>query len=220
MFSHRHAWKLGEGRFEVVKFEGIWPVVFVWGSQNSENLENLVDFRVTHKEGFPLDHLSEDAPCWPQIDAKTVRLLPKQDFRTSVPKCDDFVRIGLNWETKGASEPKISQLNGSSVFVNQQILWFEISVEYAMLVEVDESLQDLVKETLGLLFGQRLISSRPHILLQIVLNIFKDQIQLVLRVDDLFQSAEKWQKGVRFKNIFELKRWRPYKTKGRRTRLC
>ena len=101
------------------------------------------------------------------------------------------MRIGLNWETKGASEPKISQLNGSSVFVNQQILWFEISVEYAMLVEVDESLQDLVKETLGLLFGQRLISSRPHILLQIVLNIFKDQIQLVLRVDDLFQSAEK-----------------------------
>ena len=174
MLSHSHPRKLGERWFEVVKFEGVGPVVLVWGPQNSENLENLVNFRVTHKEGLPLDHLRKDAPCWPQIDSKTVRLLSKQDFRTSVPKCDNFVRVGLNWETKGASETKISQLNGSSVLVNQQILWFQISVEYAMLMEIDECLQDLVKETLGLLFGQRLISSRPHILLQIVLHVLKD----------------------------------------------
>ena len=60
-------------------------------------------------------------------------------------------------------------------------------MEDAMLMQVDQSLQDLVKETLCLSFLERLVSMCSHVLLQIILDILKNQIQLLLGIDDLFQ---------------------------------
>ena len=56
-----------------------------------------------------------------------------------------------------------------------------------MLMQVDQSLQDLVKETLSLSFLKRLVSMRSHVLLQIILDVFKDEVQLLLGINDLFQ---------------------------------
>ena len=56
-----------------------------------------------------------------------------------------------------------------------------------MLMQVDQSLQDLVKETLGLSFLERLVSMCSHVLLQIILDVFEDEIQLLLGINDLFQ---------------------------------
>ena len=59
-------------------------------------------------------------------------------------------------------------------------------MEDAMLMQVDQSLQDLVKETLCLSFLERLVSMCSHVLLKIILDILKDQIQLLLGINDLF----------------------------------
>ena len=56
-----------------------------------------------------------------------------------------------------------------------------------MLMQVDQSLQDLVKETLSLSFLKRLVSMCSHVLLQIILDVFKDEVQLLLGINDLFQ---------------------------------
>jgi len=60
-------------------------------------------------------------------------------------------------------------------------------MENAMLVQVDESLKNLVQETLRLFLRKRLIALLLHILLQVKLKVFEDQEELVLRVDDFFQ---------------------------------
>ena len=62
-----------------------------------------------------------------------------------------------------------------------------------MLVQVDKCLQNLIEEALRLLLGQRLIAMLLHVLLQIELQVLEHEVQLVLRVDDLFQPMEERQ---------------------------
>ena len=57
-----------------------------------------------------------------------------------------------------------------------------------MLVKIDESLKDLVKEHLCLLLRQGLVTLSLHILLEIKLQILEHEIELVLTVDNLLQS--------------------------------
>jgi len=54
-----------------------------------------------------------------------------------------------------------------------------------VLVEVDEGLQDLIKEALGLLFGKWLVTLLLHVFLKIELEVLEDQEELVLAVNDL-----------------------------------
>ena len=49
-----------------------------------------------------------------------------------------------------------------------------------MLVKVDEGLKNLIKETLSLFLRERLAALGPHILLEVELKVFKDQIELFL----------------------------------------
>ena len=56
-----------------------------------------------------------------------------------------------------------------------------------MLMKIDQCLKNLVQETLSLFFWQWFVSLSPHILLKVILDVFKDEIKLLLRVDDLFQ---------------------------------
>ena len=49
-----------------------------------------------------------------------------------------------------------------------------------MLMQVDECLQDLVQETLGLSLFEWFVSMGSHVLLEIILHILKDQVQLLL----------------------------------------
>ena len=62
VLDHGHAAELGEGRFEVTKFESIGPVVLIWCTKDLENFEDLVNFGVTHEKRPTLHHFCEDAP--------------------------------------------------------------------------------------------------------------------------------------------------------------
>ena len=49
MLSHSHSLKLREGLFEIVKLEGIWPVILVRRAEDFEDFEDLVDLTVSHE---------------------------------------------------------------------------------------------------------------------------------------------------------------------------
>ena len=54
------------------------------------------------------------------------------------------MRIRFDGQTEGPSEPEISELD-DSVLVNEQILRFEVAVEDAVRVAVENALEDLVE---------------------------------------------------------------------------
>lgn len=56
-----------------------------------------------------------------------------------------------------------------------------------MLVEVDQGVQNLEEERLGLLLGQGQISARSHEFLQVELHVFEDQPQLFSGVDNFLK---------------------------------
>ena len=64
-------------------------------------------------------------------------------------------------------------------------------MENAVLMQVDQSLKDLVQEALSLSLLQRLVSMRSHVFLKIVFHVLEDQVQLLLRVNDLFKPMQK-----------------------------
>lgn len=111
MFSHRDSSELGESSFEVLKLEGVRPIVFVGSSKHFENFENLVYLAITHEQGPSLNHLSEDTAGRPQVHSKSVSLLTEQDLRAAIPQCDYFVSISLNWQSKSAGKSKVSKFN-------------------------------------------------------------------------------------------------------------
>ena len=70
MVLHWDASELGEGWLEVLQLEGIWPVIFMGGSQHLEYLEDLVNFTVAHEQGLLLGHLCEDAAGRPEVHSE------------------------------------------------------------------------------------------------------------------------------------------------------
>lgn len=61
-----------------------------------------------------------------------------------------------------------------------------------MLVQIDQSLKDLIEELLSLFLWQWLVSVLLHILFEVKLEVLKDEEELVLGVDDLFELHYIW----------------------------
>ena len=53
---------------------------------------------------------------------------------------------------------------------------------------MDQGLKNLVEEALGLFAGQGLATLSAHVLLEVKFEVFKDEVELVLAVDDFFES--------------------------------
>ena len=165
MFFHCDSSPLREGWLESRQVECIRPVAFVRSSKDFENLKDLVDFTISSEQRTTLCHFSKDTTSRPQINSKRVCLLAKKDFRASVPKCDNFVSVGLDGQSKGTGKSEISQFNLSTGRVDEQILRLQVPVEDAMLMAVNQSMQNLEQEALCLFLRQRYVSSRAHVLL-------------------------------------------------------
>lgn len=85
---------LGECRFEVGVRGDTGPNLLRWGSQETESLEDLVDFRVTREERLSCAHFGEDGAYGPHIHTSRVLTATQKNFGGTVPQGDDFVRIG------------------------------------------------------------------------------------------------------------------------------
>lgn len=60
-----------------------------------------------------------------------------------------------------------------------------------MLVQVDQGLEDLIEEALGLIRSQWIISALSHEFLEIVLEVFENQVELVLRIDYFLEPLKR-----------------------------
>ena len=150
----------------------------------------MVYFRITHEERFLLSHFSEDAACRPEVHAQRVLLLSQKDLGAPVPESDHLVGVGLDWKAKRTSQAEVSQFDCGAGRINQEVLGLEVSVENAVRVEVDEGLQDLVEEALGLGLGQS-GSNVLQVLLEVEFEVLEDQVERGLRVEHFFQSMKK-----------------------------
>lgn len=61
--------------------------------------------------------------------------------------------VSFDGETECSCEAKVSKLDLGACGVDQEILGLQISVENTMLMEVNESMEDLEQETLCLFLG-------------------------------------------------------------------
>ena len=61
--------------------------------------------------------------------------------------------VGLNGESESAGKTEVSELDVLAHRVDEQVLRLQVSVENAVLVQVNERLQDLVEEALCLFAG-------------------------------------------------------------------
>ena len=103
-----------------------------------EDLEDLINLRVTHKERSFLDEFSEDAADCPHVDAQGVLLLTQKDFWSSVPKSLNFMGQGLDWDGESSRKSEITDFEIALVG-DKDVLRFEVSVEDPVGVHVVNS---------------------------------------------------------------------------------
>jgi len=86
----RVARPLGETGLEVGEAGDTGPVLLARGTEDAEDLEDLVDFRVAGEEGLASGHLGEDATDRPHVDACAVLTSTEENFGSAVPEGDDL----------------------------------------------------------------------------------------------------------------------------------
>lgn len=178
VLRHRNALPLGERRFEVRQLQSRRPVRLIRCPLHLEDFEYLVDLGIAREKRLALSHLCEDATYRPDVYWRRVLLLPKEDLGGAVPERDDLMGVGLDREAEGACEAKVSKLD-VTVLVDEEVLRLQIAVHDSVRVAVGCCLQDLIREALDLVRGQR-SAHLSHVLLEVVVAVLKDEVELVL----------------------------------------
>jgi hypothetical protein len=140
---------LREAALEVWEGGHTGPVCLGRGTENAEDLEDLVDLGVTWEERLAGSHLGEDAANGPHVDTSGVLATTKQNLRRAVPEGDDLVSVSTERNTEGASETKIGQLQ-VALLVDEQVLRLEVTVQDAVGMAVASALEELKGELLDL----------------------------------------------------------------------
>lgn len=140
---------LREAALEVGEGRDTRPVGFGRSAQNAEDLEDLIDLRVTREERLAGSHLGEDAANGPHVDTSGVLATTEQNFGRAVPESDDLVGVSAERNTEGASQTEICQLQ-VAFLVDEQVLWLQVTVENAVGMAVARALEELKSELLDL----------------------------------------------------------------------
>jgi hypothetical protein len=112
-----------------------------------EDLEDLVNLRVTREERLARAHLSEDAANGPHVDAGGVLPTSQQNLWRAVPQCDDLVRVCAQRDTERARETEIGELK-VEVVVDEEVLRLQVAVQNAVSMAVTHALGQLHHELL------------------------------------------------------------------------
>ena len=84
------------------------------------------------------------------------------------------MRQSFDWDCECSSKSKVANLDVSLVR-DQQILWLEISVNNPLGVAIVNTSQQLVDHLLDLRFAHVFLIF-SHVLLQVILDIFENQV--------------------------------------------
>ena len=129
-----------------------------------EDLEDLVNLRVTREERLARAHLSEDATDRPHVNTSRVLSPTKQNLWRAVPECDDLYAASVGvpsrvvrdahlmgicpeWHTKSTSKTEICQLE-VTVLVDQQVLRLQVTMQNSVGMAVAHALAQLHHEPL------------------------------------------------------------------------
>ena len=93
----------------------------------------------------------------------------------------------LDGDAERSGKPEISQLQ-LSVFCDQDVLRFEISVHDSVGMAVVDPLDGLVDEALNQL-RRDLLLDLSEVLLKVVFNVFEDKVERGVSIDDLLEST-------------------------------
>ena len=89
--------------FEVWAFLESRPGLFGRCAMELEDLENLIDFRIAHKQCSFLNHFMENTTETPNVNSQAVCLLSEKNLRGSIPKSLNFMGEGFNRNSKCTS---------------------------------------------------------------------------------------------------------------------
>ena len=143
MLIHGDAFPFWKCCLKICELYCFWPIIIMRSPLNLKNLKYLINLRISNEQGFPLSHLSKYTTNAPNINRCRVLLGPKQDLRSTVPQRNHLMSVRFNWKPERSRQTKICQLH-ISVFINQQILRFQISVHNSMSVTICCRLQYLI----------------------------------------------------------------------------
>ena len=133
---------LGEAALEIRERLDARPVSLGGSAQDAEDLEDLIDLGIAWEERLAGRHLGEDAADRPHVDASRVLTTTEKNLRCAVPESDDFVCVSAERDTECAGQTEIGQLE-VAFLVDEQVLWFEVTVQDTVGVAVAGSLEKL-----------------------------------------------------------------------------
>ena len=146
-----------------------------------ENFENLIDLAITTEERFLFSKLGKNASNSPDIHSQAVLLLSEQYLRSTIPKSFNLVSKCFDGKTEGSCESKVCDFEGSCP-VNEEILWFEISVNDPASMAVVDAVAKLIEEEFNLI-GSHGMFVLAQVFLHVVVHKFKDQVKFFFRWD-------------------------------------
>lgn len=143
MLVHGDAFPFWKCCLKICELKCFWPIIIVRSPLNLKNLKYLINLRISNEQGFPLSHFCKYTTNAPNINRCRVLFGPKQDFRSTIPQRNYFMSVSLNGKPKCSCQTEICQLH-ISIFINQQILRFQISMHNSVSVAICRRLQYLI----------------------------------------------------------------------------
>lgn len=89
------------------------PVLDRGEAQEAEDLENLVDLRLTLEQHLASQHLSENTADRPDIQIGAVVPLPQKNLRGSVPESNHVLSQTRHWKTEAPRQPEVGYFSNS-----------------------------------------------------------------------------------------------------------
>mmetsp|Transcript_36223 Transcript_36223/g.116326 ORF Transcript_36223/g.116326 Transcript_36223/m.116326 type:complete len:292 (-) Transcript_36223:213-1088(-) len=149
------------------------------------DVEELVNVRLPREEGRARCHLRQHAADGPNVHRLAVRRVTGEQLGATVPARRDVVGVTRAGARERAREPKVAKLQ-RAVARDQQVLWFDVTMDHVVGVAVFDRAQQLPQALLGL---ERIHAIRVplEVLENRPLNKLKDEVQLALAPEYLNQ---------------------------------
>ena len=147
----------------------------------------LIDGGSPSKERLSSEHLSQHTTHAPDINSFGVLSGSQQDLRGPVPSGSDVlgedILVVVLLVLDGSHQSEVAQL-GLAVFVDEYVRRFDVAVNEAGRVDVEEGFGHLVEDVLAVPFCQDVLADER---VQIDVHVLENQVDVpvVLGADDL-----------------------------------
>jgi hypothetical protein len=106
-----------EAGFEIWAFLEPRVVMVIGGAMVGEDLEDLINLRVSHKQRFFFNHFCKNAAQRPNVHTQGILFLTHQNFWSSIPESLHLMSQGFYRNTESSCQTEVSQFY-VSLFVN------------------------------------------------------------------------------------------------------